>query len=135
MRMMNFCKLLFVVWLFLFATFKLFLRHSFNTFFFAKKQDRKQPFQAEYVTRKLNWKFAIRDSWFATILVRELCQKHPLYYPLWSIGLKIDFFPFNGIDPFGRFKCQIRMKKTRLRKTGTLKSSFCSFIGTKGDKR
>ena len=51
------------------------------------------------------------------------------------IGLKVDFFPFNGIDPFGGFKCQIRMKKTRLRKTGTLKSSFCSFIGTKGDKR
>ena len=29
------------------------VRHSFTTFFFAKKQDRKQPFQAEYVTRKL----------------------------------------------------------------------------------
>ena len=53
MRMMNFCKLLFAVLLFLYATFKLFLRHPFNTFFFAKEQDKKRPFEAEYVTRKL----------------------------------------------------------------------------------
>ena len=78
MRMMNFCKLLFAVLLFLYATFKLFLRHPFNTFFFAKEQDKKRPFEAEYVTRKLKWKFAIR-AWFVilTISVRELCQKSP----------------------------------------------------------
>ena len=119
----NFCNLLFVVLLFLFATFKLFLRHSFNIFFFAKEQDRKRPLQAEYVTRKLKWKFAIRDSWFVTILVRKLYQKPPSpppppYDPLWSIGLKVDFFPINGIDPFGGFKCQTRIRKTSLRKTG-----------------
>ena len=37
---------------------------------------------AEYVTRKLKWRFAILDSWFVTILVRELCQKPLMYDPL-----------------------------------------------------
>ena len=37
---------------------------------------------AEYVTRKLKWRLAILDSWFVTILVRELCQKPPMYDPL-----------------------------------------------------
>ena len=72
-----------------------FIRHFFNTFFFAKEQERNGPFRAGYVTEKLKWKFAMRDSGFVTILVSAVCQKHPLYDPLWSIGLKVDFFPFN----------------------------------------
>ena len=88
MRMMNFCKLLFAVLLFLYATFKLFLRHPFNTFFFAKEQDKKRPFEAEYVTRKLKWKFAIRAwfvicNYFGPWTVPEI----PLYDPLWSISV------------------------------------------------
>ena len=41
---MNFCKLLFAVVLFLFATFELFFRHSFTTFLFAEEQDKKRYF-------------------------------------------------------------------------------------------
>ena len=60
--MMNFCNWLFVVLLFLFATFKLFLRHSFNTFFFAKEQDRKRPFTSWICDSKTEMK--VCHPWF-----------------------------------------------------------------------
>ena len=69
MRMMNFCKLLFAVLLF-FATFKLFLvflRLFLTLFSLRKNMIKNGTLQAEYVTRKLKWKFAIRDSWFVTM--------------------------------------------------------------------
>ena len=80
MKMMNFCKLLFAVLLFLFATFKLFFRHSFTTFFWRKNKLKNGIWHADYLTRKLKWKFDIRDSWLVTLLVREPCQK-PLPTP------------------------------------------------------
>ena len=115
--MMNFCNWLFVVLLFLFATFKLFLRHSFNTFFFAKKQDRKQPFQAEYVTRKLKWKFAIRDSWFVTILVREPCPPPPEcptgVFSLYVITCFYFSWIVNSIELFFVFRDQMVVRAPR----------------------
>ena len=60
--MMNFCNWLFVVLLFLFVTFKLFLRHSFNTFFFAKEQDRKRPFTSWICDSKTEMK--VCHPWF-----------------------------------------------------------------------
>ena len=77
MRMMNFCKLPFAVLLFLFATFKLFFRHSFYHFFLCVRTRSKTVYMLIYVTQKLKWKFDIRDSWLDTFLVHEPCQRNP----------------------------------------------------------
>ena len=53
MRMINLCKLLFAVLLFLFATFKLFFRPYFNTFSLRKNKMKDGTLHADYVTRKL----------------------------------------------------------------------------------
>ena len=77
MKLMNFCKLLFAVLLFLFATLELFFRHSFTTFLFAEEQDKKRYFTCWLCDSKLKWKFDICDSWLVTFLVREPCQRAP----------------------------------------------------------
>ena len=77
MRMMNFCKFPFAVLLFLFATFKLFFRHSFYHFFVCVRTRLKTVYMLIYVTQKLKWKFDIRDSWLDTFLVHEPCQRNP----------------------------------------------------------
>ena len=77
MKLMNFCKLLFAVLLFLFATFEMFFRNSFTTFLFAEEQDKKRYFTCWLCDSKLKWKFDICDSWLVTFLVREPCQRAP----------------------------------------------------------
>ena len=110
MRMMNLCKLLFAVLLFLFATFKLFFRPYFNTFSLRKNKIKNGTLDVDYVTRKLKWKLAIRDSWFVAILVSEPCQRAPLYplactpfpLPSWSSSI----FPFLSLqDDFSSQLC------------------------------
>ena len=49
------------VLLFLFATFKLFFRHSFSTFSLRKNNIKNGSLHADYVTWKLKWKSVIRD--------------------------------------------------------------------------
>ena len=79
------------------------------------------PLRAEYVTRKLKWKFAIRDSWFVTILVREPCQKPPPECPTGVFSLYvITCFYFswivNSIELFFVFRDQMVVRAPR--KTG-----------------
>ena len=110
----------------------------FNTFFFAKEHDKKRHFTSWICDSKTEMKvcypwFVICNYVFWSV---NRARTPPLYDSLWSIGLKDDFFPFNGMMLLGGLiKFQIRIKKTRLRKTRTLRSSFYSFIGTRGDKR
>ena len=79
MKMMNFCKLLIAVLLFLFTTFELFFGHSFTKFyhfFLPKNKIKNGTLHVDYDS-KLKWKFDICDSWLVTFLVREPCQRPP----------------------------------------------------------
>ena len=73
--MTNFCKLLFAVLLFLFVTFKLFF--SDTLFPLPKSKIKNGTSNAVCVTRKLKWKFDIRDPWLVIFLVREQCHRTP----------------------------------------------------------
>ena len=54
----------------------------FHHFFFLHKNKLKNGiWRADYLTRKLKWKFDIRESWLVTLLVREPCQKPLLPTP------------------------------------------------------
>ena len=50
-------------------------------FFLRKNKLKNGIWHADYLTRKLKWKFDIRDSWLVTLLVREPCQKPLLPTP------------------------------------------------------